>query len=253
MIFPPMPVVVTPARMHLRIRLTRTPFTATPENTAKYREWVTKFLGLVGTRLRTQIAKVMTEVFSVSGGASPSPGKYVIKGRDTKSVTQYMSYWGQTVSENRLVVYLKPEYKYLFYQEVGVFPHKMTYFLGKIVPFVIVGGKWMYAGPGSPWAGQRGSAIQEVESRGALGPLTYHVGQTDEGKRLFRSVTHACFSGDQKSWRHPGYDGKFFFRDTILRDAQPIGKMMAKQVSNQIFGAQTRDMPDVLLEVSVAE
>lgn len=80
--------------------------------------------------------------------------------------------------------------KYTKNVEDGVFPHKMTYLQGKIIPFVMINGQFTFAGRNSQYYGSSDKKFVKVTQK-AL----------DNGK-----------------WFNPGYPGKFYYRDG-LRDA----------------------------------
>ncbi len=118
---------------------------------------------------------------------------------------------------------------YLVYQEHGVAKHAMRYLIGRTIPFVLVKGmranpktgtivqgvtRFKFAGPGSRYAGTAGGQIAQ----------TRKVGQEAlDGQVRFSTITEATFSKPSDfnptgfRWWHPGYSGKYFFRDGIYR------------------------------------
>lgn len=94
---------------------------------------------------------------------------------------------------------------YTRYQEEGVHQHKMTYLIGATIPYKIVNGKFVYSRYGS-------------------------------GKTQFAKVTEASFNRTnprtgRPSWEHPGYKGKYFYRNG-LKDSL---KFLASQMEGITF------------------
>lgn len=104
------------------------------------------------------------------------------------------------VDRDNLEVIIYNDYRiapHAIWQEKGVRKHKMEYLEGKTIPYVIINGKFMFAGKGSSSFMQPGTRFAKItkESFNKINPST--------GK---------------PKWEHPGYPGKFLYRDG-LKDA----------------------------------
>lgn len=89
---------------------------------------------------------------------------------------------------------------YAIWQEKGVHKQKMTWLIGKTIPYKIINGHFVFAGKNSPFFLKDKNvkfAKITAESFNRTNPVT--------GK---------------PSWEHPGYPGKFFYRDG-LRESLP--------------------------------
>jgi len=217
--------------LHTSIKLKKMPFTVKPGWESRYYMFLEQKLKQLGFVFIAAIADKMASLFSVSA-ASPTGGfdrRNPWKSKDTKSVEKYKNYWKLEVQKNIMTVSLKPEYSYIYFQEVGIGPHPMTHLIGKTIPFVVVNDELRFAGPGTQWAGKQQGIIADVEKEGA----TYNVEQTPQGKVIFRKVTEESIQ--RGSWRHPGYPGKGFFRSAIKETLTA----QVQQIPNIVFEAKT--------------
>ena len=105
---------------------------------------------------------------------------------------------------------------YAIWQEKGVHKQKMTWLIGKTIPYKIVNGHFMFAGKNSPFF-LRDKNVKfakiTAESFNRTNPVT--------GK---------------PSWEHPGYPGKFFYRDG-LRECLPEIKAQLRGFTLRVAGS----------------
>ena len=83
---------------------------------------------------------------------------------------------------------------YAIYQEEGVPKQKMTWLIGKTIPYKIVGGRFVFAGRGSRLFGTSGVQFAKITAN------TFNKVNPVTGK---------------PSWENPGYPGKYFYRDGL--------------------------------------
>jgi hypothetical protein len=88
--------------------------------------------------------------------------------------------------------------KYTKYVEEGVHAHKMTYLQGKIIPFVMINGKFTFAGRNSKFYG-------------------------DRDKKFVKVTANSIARG---KWFNPGYPGKFYYRDGLKEAIVNIQKRL---------------------------
>jgi hypothetical protein len=89
---------------------------------------------------------------------------------------------------------------YAIWQEKGVQKQKMTWLIGKTIPYKIINGHFVFAGRNSPYF-------------------------LKDKNVSFAKITAASFNRinpvtGKPSWEHPGYPGKYFYRDG-LRESLP--------------------------------
>lgn len=140
-------------------------------------EFKEKVLPQIGNEVRRRIQNKLMEAQYKSGdGANLSRAVMVEVRRNELEVIIY--------NDKKIAPYAK-------YVEEGVTAHKMTYLKDKIIPFVIVNGKFQFAGRGS-------------KNYGAP-------------NKKFVKVTQNSLNQPGK-WFNPGYVGKYCYRNG-LRDA----------------------------------
>jgi hypothetical protein len=104
---------------------------------------------------------------------------------------------------------------YAIWQEKGVHRQKMTWLIGKTIPYKIINGHFVFAGKGSPFFLKDSNvkfAKITAESFNRTNPVT--------GK---------------PAWEHPGYPGKYFYRDG-LRESLPAIRAQLRDFTLRVAG-----------------
>ena len=131
------------------------------------------------------------------------------KMRDAVNMTINEQELSVTVSNNRSLA------PYAIWQEKGVKKQKMTWLIGKTIPYKIINGHFVFAGRNSPFF------MKDKDVR-------------------FAKITAETFSRTnpitgKPSWEHPGFPGKFFYRDG-LRESMPAIRAQLKGLTLRVAG-----------------
>ena len=95
---------------------------------------------------------------------------------------------------------------YAIWQEKGVHKQKMTWLIGKTIPYKMINGKFVFAGRNSRFF------MKDKDTRFAK--------ITAESFNRTNPVT------GKPSWEHPGYPGKWFYRDGLKESIPQIREQL---------------------------
>lgn len=205
---------------------------------AQWDEAVDKLLRRIGMVCQKHIRAIMR-------GMEPRrDGQYVYfqeaTGRGVQSIQWEIINNGVEIFADPQMTGTKNGISYLVYQEFGVSTQPMKWLEGKTVPYVLVRG--VRTNPAT------GTVVQGVTRVKFAGPGTRFAGGTRTGKVAatkkvaqeavdqqvhYSTITSATFAQESRynptgyRWWHPGYPGKHFFRDGIVKGITDAADHMA--------------------------